>query len=163
MIDKNLPFLLEVNGGRYSFQLSEAERVSLPQTAEFQKWVLHGSKNKIVSVTRNEMDSKSYEIQIDGRAFKVQLLDEVDQQVRKMNLTSKKINLFRELKAPMPGLVRQILVTEGNSIKKGDALIILEAMKMENILTAPMDGVISELFVKPSATVEKNQILISFK
>jgi biotin carboxyl carrier protein len=80
-----------------------------------------------------------------------------------MNLTSKKINLFRELKAPMPGLVRQILVTEGNSIKKGDALIILEAMKMENILTAPMDGVISGLFVKPGATVEKNQILISFK
>jgi len=63
----------------------------------------------------------------------------------------------------MPGLVRQVYVKEGDLITKGDSLIILEAMKMENVLKSPLDGIVSELFVKPGESVEKNQILLSFK
>ena len=50
-----------------------------------------------------------------------------------------------------------------DQIKKGDALIILEAMKMENILSSPVDGVIKEIKVKPQQTVEKNNVLINFE
>jgi biotin carboxyl carrier protein len=65
------------------------------------------------------------------------------------------------LRAPMPGLVVTILVTEGQSIKKGQVLLILESMKMQNELKSPRDGVIGRLRVKPGETVEQKQTLLS--
>ena len=75
------------------------------------------------------------------------------------NLSAKKLN---HIKAPMPGLVLSILVEEGKEVKKGDALIILEAMKMENILKSPADGIVKKIAVKKGVPVEKNQLLIEF-
>jgi biotin carboxyl carrier protein len=86
----------------------------------------------------------------------------VDQQILKMNLKSKKSNQLKELRAPMPGLVRQVNVQVGDQVDSGDALFILEAMKMENVLKSPVNGLVSDLFVKPGESVEKNQILLSF-
>ena len=83
-------------------------------------------------------------------------------QILKMNLKSKKSNKLKELRAPMPGLVRQVNVQEGDEVDSGDFLFILEAMKMENVLKSPVNGIVSELFVKPGESVEKNQILLSF-
>lgn len=62
----------------------------------------------------------------------------------------------------MPGMVLNILVTEGQEVKKGDALIILEAMKMENILKSPTDGTIKKIAITKGFAVEKNQLLIQF-
>ena len=63
----------------------------------------------------------------------------------------------------MPGLILEILVTKSVIVKKGDPIIILEAMKMENILTSPKDGVIKNIEVKTQQTVEKNNVLIRFE
>ena len=63
----------------------------------------------------------------------------------------------------MPGLILEILVTKSVKVKKGDPIIILEAMKMENILTSPIDGVIKNIEVKAQQTVEKNNVLIRFE
>ena len=60
----------------------------------------------------------------------------------------------------MPGLVRQIAVTAGQSVSEGDRLIVLEAMKMEHSLTAPRDGIIAELTVAEGAQVGKDALLI---
>ena len=66
----------------------------------------------------------------------------------------------KEIKAPMPGLVVTIEVKPGQQIKKGDGLIIIEAMKMENEIKAPFDAVIKEIKVKEKIAVEKNQVLM---
>ena len=63
----------------------------------------------------------------------------------------------------MPGLILELLVQKGDIIQKGDPLVILEAMKMENILYSPADGIINDITVKPQQTVEKNNILIKFE
>jgi biotin carboxyl carrier protein len=60
----------------------------------------------------------------------------------------------------MPGLVLKVLVEEGKEFKKGDNLLILEAMKMENILKAPADGKVKSIKIKPGDKVEKNEILL---
>ncbi len=75
------------------------------------------------------------------------------------SLNSSKVN---EVKAPMPGLVLDIRVSEGDEVKKGDPILVLEAMKMENIIKSPTDGVIKKINVKKGLAVEKNQVLINF-
>ncbi|MDQ2693077.1 MAG: biotin/lipoyl-binding protein [Chloroflexota bacterium] len=65
-----------------------------------------------------------------------------------------------ELTAPMPGQVRALNVAEGDSVTKGQTLLVLEAMKMEIRIHAPHGGTVKELFVKQGQTVEREQILI---
>ena len=69
----------------------------------------------------------------------------------------------KELKAPMPGLVLKIEVEVGQTIKEGDALVVLEAMKMENVLKSPADVVIKSIGVTEGNAVEKNEVLIEFE
>jgi biotin carboxyl carrier protein len=68
-----------------------------------------------------------------------------------------------DLKAPMPGLVLQILVEPGQEIKKGDKILILEAMKMENAIKAPADAIVAQIHINPGTAVDKNQLLITFQ
>jgi len=65
-----------------------------------------------------------------------------------------------ELTAPMPGQVRAVNVNEGNTVTKGQTLMILEAMKMEIRIQTPIDGKVKKLFVKQGDTVEREQMLI---
>lgn len=58
------------------------------------------------------------------------------------------------VKTPMPGRVLKVLVKEGDEVKVGQPLVVVEAMKMENELGAEMDGVVKKVFVSPGATVE---------
>lgn len=66
-----------------------------------------------------------------------------------------------ELTAPMPGQIRAVNVGEGETVTKGQTLIILEAMKMEIRIQSPMDGIVSKLLVKQGQTVEREQALVT--
>ena len=68
----------------------------------------------------------------------------------------------KDLKAPMPGLVLKVLVKPGDVVKKNDAVLILEAMKMENVIKAPGDAVVSAVHVQERVAVEKGQLLLNF-
>ena len=63
----------------------------------------------------------------------------------------------------MPGLVLDILVEPGQTIHKGEAVLILEAMKMENIIKSPVDGTIKSIGINKGNAVEKNEILVNFE
>ena len=158
----NLPFLLDVNASQYTFQMNDVDNITLNDSDVNNQHVLDNNKSKLVSVKEVNHELKRYQIQIDGRIYHVQISDAVDQQVLSMNLKSKKSNQLKELRAPMPGLVRHVNVQVGDKVDAGDSLFILEAMKMENLLKSPVNGTVSDLFVKPGESVEKNQILLSF-
>jgi biotin carboxyl carrier protein len=64
------------------------------------------------------------------------------------------------IKSPMPGIVIAVSVSEGQRIEKGDKVVILESMKMENELRSPREGVVSQIKVEAGANVEKNQVLV---
>lgn len=161
MLNK-LPFLLDVNAGQYTFQITDAENITINDADANIQYILDNNKSKLVAVKEVNHELKRYQIKIDGRIYQVQLSDAVDQQMLTMNLKSKKLNQLKELRAPMPGLVRQVNVQAGDEVNVGDSLFILEAMKMENLLKSPVKGTVSNLFVKPGESVEKNQILLSF-
>ena len=65
------------------------------------------------------------------------------------------------LKAPMPGLVVAVPVSEGQEVKKGQVILILESMKMQNELKSPRDGIVSRIKVKAGESVEQKQPLLS--
>ena len=66
-----------------------------------------------------------------------------------------------DIKAPMPGTINAVKVSAGQAVKKGDVLVILEAMKMENEIAAPCDGVVASVNVTKGATVSTGDLLIS--
>jgi len=104
---------------------------------------------------------KSFVIKVNKNTYTVSVKDKYDNLLHEMGIdisASKKVN---DIKAPMPGMVLNVLVERGQVIQKGDALIVLEAMKMENILKSPSDGVIKKIHIIKGDKVEKNQVLLN--
>jgi|TARA_A100000171_G_scaffold14212_1_gene12449 biotin carboxyl carrier protein len=109
-----------------------------------------------------DKETKAVEIKINNQIYSVSVKDKMDQLLKKMGINSLSSSVLKEIKAPMPGLIHDILVEVGKEVKKGDQLMILEAMKMENVLKSPGTGVIQSIEVEKGNSVEKNQILIKF-
>jgi biotin carboxyl carrier protein len=114
---------------------------------------------EIVSENREE---KTAVVKINGRAYSVDIEDRFDGLLKAMGLTGTAGKLALEVKAPMPGLVLSVNVKEGQEIRKGDSLLVLEAMKMENMLKSATDGIVKKIFIDKGDKVEKNQVLIEF-
>lgn len=121
-------------------------------------------KNKSYNVYANEINHelKTCTLTINGKKINLELKDEYDELLEKMGLTAGAGKKLNELRAPMPGLVLRALVNVGDTVQKGDGLLMLEAMKMENILKSVGDGVVKKIHVKEKDKVEKGQLLISF-
>lgn len=102
-------------------------------------------------------------LRVDGKPMKIELRDEYDKLLKMMGMERGKTALEKDLKAPMPGLVLSIDVKSGDSVNAGDPLLILEAMKMENVIKSSRDGVIAGVHMTQGEAVEKNQVLISFE
>lgn len=68
-----------------------------------------------------------------------------------------------QVRAPMPGLIKAVNVTEGTSVRRGESIVVLEAMKMENLLRAPMAGVVRSVAVMSGQTVEKGDLLCTIE
>jgi biotin carboxyl carrier protein len=79
-----------------------------------------------------------------------------------MGMNSSVSGILKEIKAPMPGLILDLKVAPGDLVKKGDVVLILEAMKMENSIKSPGDGIVKAVNVSLKQSVEKNQVLIQF-
>lgn len=111
-------------------------------------------------VLSQNIDTKQYVIEINGTHHTVKLEDKLDILMDKMGLKQRKNDAMGDVKAPMPGLVLRILVEKGQEVQKDEPMIVLEAMKMENVIKASGVGVVKNIPVEVQQAVEKNQILI---
>jgi biotin carboxyl carrier protein len=105
---------------------------------------------------------KTAEIKVNNHIYTLTAKDQFDVLLDKLGMSALNSAKVSELKAPMPGLVLKIFVNEGDEIRKGDNLFILEAMKMENIIKSPADVIVKSVKIKPGDKVEKNQVLLQF-
>ena len=106
--------------------------------------------------------AKTFLLKINGSLHTVAVKDRFDILLDQMGMSSANEKKLNEIKAPMPGLILDIKVEPGQEVKKGDPIMILEAMKMENILKSPGDGVVKSVKVKVKDNVEKGQVLLEF-
>ena len=125
--------------------------------------ILHNHKSYNAEVLEADYQKKSFLIKINNTKYTVSVKDRFDillDQLGMSNANSAKVN---DLKAPMPGLIVDVKVQVGDTIKKGDTILILEAMKMENVLKATGDGIVKAIKISPKQNVEKNQVMIEFE
>lgn len=125
--------------------------------------ILHQNQSYNVEVLGYEGENKNLVLLVNGERFELQAKTALDILLQKMGMDKTNITQVKDIKAPMPGLIREIKIQIGQNVQKGDALLILEAMKMENILKSPSEGIIKNIKVKQGENVEKNQLLIGFE
>src|SRR5476651_1010527 len=126
----------------------------------------HIINNKLsynVEVVTFDHAAKIAAIKVNGNTYNIKAKDQFDALLDQLGLSNLNSAKISDIKAPMPGLVLKVLVNEGDEVKKGDSLFILEAMKMENIIKAPADATVKTIKVKPTDKVEKGQLIILFK
>ena len=124
--------------------------------------VLIKNESYRAEVIKADPVAKSFLLKINGKVYEVKLKDKFDLLLEKMGLNNGLAGKANNVKAPMPGLIVDLRVKPGDQVNSGDALLILEAMKMENMIKATAQSVVKSVRVAKGDSVEKNQILIEF-
>jgi biotin carboxyl carrier protein len=102
-------------------------------------------------------DGNTHQISLSGASYHVEMFDPLSLMRRRAD---DEMGGHGAIKAMMPGRIVRVLVAKGDSVEKGAALLVLEAMKMENEIQAPVGGVIEDIFVEAGQTVEGGAELI---
>ena len=124
--------------------------------------VLIKNESYRAEVIKADAVAKSFQLKINGKVYEVTLKDRFDILLEKMGLNNGLAGKANNIKAPMPGLIVDLRVKPGDHVNPGDALLILEAMKMENMIKATAPSVVKTVKVAKGDSVEKNQVLIEF-
>ena len=149
----------------FEFEINEEaiEQLDAVETSTNQYHILHDNASIKARILDSDFNKKQYRIKVNNNTYEVAISDSLDQQITAMGFaigTAKKVN---NIKAPMPGLILEINVEVGQDVKEDDPLLILEAMKMENVINSPREGVIKSIDVNQGDTVDKNSLLIEFE
>lgn len=124
--------------------------------------IANNRSHNVRLLERNDAE-KTISLLINNRSYTVGIHDRFDALLEKLGMSLVEDAGLNELKAPMPGLVVEIIAQPGTVVEKGDALLILEAMKMENVIKATGSATVKALHTEKGQTVDKNQLLISFE
>lgn len=131
------------------------------------KFKINGSE---FEVSVNEIEKNVAEIEVNGTPFTVEI--EKQEKVSTINrkpagkvapiVSPKSTVMASAIKAPLPGSIMKVLVKAGQNVKRGDLLMTMESMKMENNILAENDGIIRNVHVQPGQTVMQDDVLIDF-
>ncbi|MDN5284755.1 MAG: gcdC [Mucilaginibacter sp.] len=164
-------YQVKING-KHNFEINRTERdllVNDVKTVADIRHIGNGAYHVIenyqsygVEVVSFNNTAKTAEIKVNNTIYSVTAKDQFDVLLDKLGLSNLNNAKVSEIKAPMPGMVLKVFATEGDEVKKGDNLFVLEAMKMENIIKSPADVIIKRIKIKAGDKVEKGQILIEF-
>lgn len=141
---------------------NEAKNVDLIKESETRYHLIKDNRSYNLELLESNVATKEFTIKVNGNEYKLKAQDKYDELLSKMGISRGAVAKVNELKAPMPGLVLQVMVEVGQEVKQDEPLLILEAMKMENVLKSPADVVIKSIEISTQDAVEKNQILLKF-
>jgi len=148
----------------FEFSLTQNDLESLDVISNGKKFnIIYNNKPIEIKTLESDFHNRLYTVSVNGNLYKIKIENELDALISKMGLSLGNASVEDEVHAPMPGLILEVNVSEGDTIKKGDFLCVLEAMKMENTLTAPRDKVIKAVNIGKGETVEKGKLLIELE
>ena len=168
---KQYMFKAAINDNNYQINIDNDTLLIDGKEVDFDLAELSEGKYHVISVNRSfsidlvsvDEDKKVVTVKVNNSSYEVALKDKMDELLEKLGMDSLLEAKTEDLKAPMPGLILNIAVEVGQEIKKGEKLLILEAMKMENVIKATGDGVVEAVKVEVGHSVDKDQILITFE
>ncbi|GGH43857.1 acetyl-CoA carboxylase biotin carboxyl carrier protein subunit [Mangrovimonas yunxiaonensis] len=148
-----------------SFEISQDDISNLDAIATTKNTyhVLQQHTSYKAQVLSKDLNNKTYQVAINNTVYTINVEDTLDRLIKEMGFELGVTKHINNIKAPMPGLILDINVSVGQEVKEDDTLLILEAMKMENVLTSPRDGVIKSISVSKGDAVDKNQLLLEFE
>ena len=161
-----MKYITTVNDQQYSIEIDQEGRITVDGDA-FDVDFHSLAEGGILSLILNnhsleaivEERDQAWEVLIRGELYSVQVQDERAYRLAMARGVTAEVTGEAAIKSPMPGLIIAVTVEEGQLVSKGDQIVILESMKMENELRSPRDGVVKRLHVHPGAIVEKDQLL----
>lgn len=161
-MDKN--YRVNVNEDiELNFTLDNIQNLDVQEISENKYHVLKNHRSFKTAIIDKDILKRQYTVKINGNTYQIDIATELDLLIEEMGLSLGNAQMVNDIKAPMPGLILEVNVKEGDEVKEGDYLLVLEAMKMENTLTAPRDGVVKSISIANGETVEKNQLLIEME
>lgn len=134
----------------------QVDMVRVPGQNVYSLLVDHHSYEMAVEEIRG-----GYRILLAGQQYEVTVEDERQRRLMAGRAEPTPIGGDLTVRAPIPGLVVRVHVTEGAQVRQGDPLLILQAMKMDNEIRAPRDGTVRQVHVNPGQNVEQNEPLIT--
>lgn len=159
---KSQDFKAKIND-TFEFDNISLENFDVVATGPDHYHILRNNRSYNAELVSTDFRAKEISMRINGTLYQVKLLDPYDLMVQRLGLAAANTQVVKEIKAPMPGLVLQINVAAGDKVEKGKGLLILEAMKMENVIRSVSEGHIKSVKVEKGQAVEKNQLLIEME
>ena len=153
-------YKISVEDSEFNLDIHSLDTLNIYEKSTKQLHILHENKSFHVELLDEDWERRTLYMRINGNPYQVTIADKYDQLVRQMGLLEKSSQKLNNIKAPMPGLIVDILVEVGQEVTKGTPIVILSAMKMENMIAAKGDGVVKQITVKKDEAVEKGQLLI---
>ena len=157
---------MKVNG-KWDFEKdskkSSTEKDAAYDLVEIKPGVFHlimENKSYFAELLETDASRKKFIFRVNGNRYEVDVHDRYDELLHTLGMDKIEATKIKDLIAPMPGLVLEVKVKEGQVVEKGDAMVVLEAMKMENILKYPSSGKVKQILVAKGDKVEKNQVLV---
>ncbi|MFT3884478.1 MAG: acetyl-CoA carboxylase biotin carboxyl carrier protein subunit [Flavobacteriales bacterium] len=157
------PITLERATPSAPWSFGDTLRPDLVRTGPGTFSLVHKGRSFKVLVLKEDKENNTVRLRISAHTYTVRLEDEQARLVHDLGLDKAQRAVVHELKAPMPGLVLRMLVAEGDAVKKNDPVLILEAMKMENVIKSPSDGTVKKIHAQERTAVEKGQLLLRFE
>lgn len=158
--DQTYDLTVEPAGELYTVTVGGVSRtVSVEEINANRSLFLIDSLSREIDLSRRD---GRWAVFIEGRQFDVGVVDYHLAELQKTAGVKHAAHMPKELRAPMPGKVLTVAVGPGDTVSKGDTLLILEAMKMENLIKATGDGVVKSVAAGPGVSVEKGERLLEF-
>lgn len=156
-------YKVKANEFLFSFTHNEIEKADLVKLSPTEYHLIKDHHSVVASITNADLHEKKLEVEVAGETYSIEIGDELDLVLEKMGFGIGKGKQLKEVKAPMPGLVLEIAVINGQDVNEGDKILILEAMKMENNIMVHTSARIKRITVEAGQAVEKGQVLVELE
>ena len=163
MAEGNTTYKVKANEFLFSITSAEIDDSDIVQLSSTEFNLIKDHHCITAKVSGTGSVCKNLKVEIDGETFLVEIKDELDQVLEKMGFGQATNKQVKQIKAPMPGLVLEIAVIDGQDVREGDKILILEAMKMENSIMIHTQARIKCVVVTAGQAVEKGQVLVELE